>query len=125
MIKKIVLMMLLTIASIAYDFGAVPKVNVIDIPKGQRLMVQFGKTECIWCEHMAPYFKDIKEQYPKTPIYYINTDKDIVGGINSNVLVLPTSIFWDEEGKEIGRYEGYLLPDQIMELLEKYGVLVK
>ncbi len=125
MIKKIVLMILLTIASIAYDFGAVPKVNVIDIPKGQRLMVQFGKTECIWCEHMAPYFKDIKEQYPKTPIYYINTDKDIVGGINSNVLVLPTSIFWDEEGKEIGRYEGYLLPDQIMELLEKYGVLVK
>ena len=125
MIKKIVLMILLSIASIAYDFGAVPKVNVIDIPKGQRLMVQFGKTECIWCEHMAPYFKDIKEQYPKTPIYYINTDKDIVGGINSNVLVLPTSIFWDEEGKEIGRYEGYLLPDQIMELLEKYGVLVK
>ncbi len=125
MIKKIVLMILLSIASIAYDFGAVPKVNVVDIPKGQRLMVQFGKTECIWCEHMAPYFKDIKEQYPKTPIYYINTDKDIVGGINSNVLVLPTSIFWDEEGKEIGRYEGYLLPDQIMELLEKYGVLVK
>ena len=121
MIRKIVLTILLTIASIAYDFGAVPKVNVIDIPKGQRLMVQFGKTECIWCEHMAPYFKDIKEQYPKTPIYYINTDKDIVGGINSNVLVLPTSIFWDEEGKEIGRYEGYLLPDQIMEFwLSRY-----
>lgn len=125
MIKKIVLMMLLTIASIAYDFGAVPKVNVIDIPKGQRLMVQFGKTECIWCEHMAPYLKEIKEKYPKTPIYYINTDKDILGGINSNVVVLPTSIFWDENGTEIGRHEGYLLPDQIMELLRKYGVLVE
>ena len=109
----------------AYDFGDIPKVNVVDIPKGKRLMVQFGKTECIWCEHMAPYLKEIKANYPKVPIYYINTDKDVLGGINANVQVLPTSIFWDENGKEIGRFEGYLLPEQIMELLEKYGVLLK
>ena len=125
MFKKILLLLTVNLSLFGYDFGAVPKVNVVDIPKGQRLMVQFGKTECIWCEHMAPYFKEIKEKYPKTPIYYINTDKDMLGGINCNVEVLPTSIFWDESGKEIGRYEGYLLPDQIMELLEKYGVLVK
>ncbi|SFV69146.1 Thioredoxin [hydrothermal vent metagenome] len=123
--KKILLIALLTLSSLAYDFGDVPKVNVVDIPKGKRLMIQFGKTECIWCEHMAPYFKEIKAKYPKTPIYYINTDKDVLGAINSNVEVLPTSIFWDENGKEIGRYEGYLLPNQIMELLEKYDVLVK
>ncbi|SFV70784.1 Thioredoxin [hydrothermal vent metagenome] len=123
--KKILLIALLTLSSLAYDFGDVPKVNVVDIPKGKRLMIQFGKTECIWCEHMAPYFKEIKAKYPKTPIYYINTDKDVLGAINSNVEVLPTSIFWDENGKEIGRYEGYLLPNQIMELLEEYGVLVK
>ena len=123
MFKKLLLIFSLTVVSMAYDFGDIPKVNVVDIPKGERLMVQFGKTECIWCEHMAPYLKKIKADHPKTPIYYINTDKDILGGINSNVEVLPTSIFWDEDGKEIGRYEGYLLPEQIMELLEKYGVL--
>jgi len=123
--KKIVLMALLTLSSMAYDFGDIPKVNVVDIPKGKRLMVQFGKTKCIWCEHMAPYLKEIKAKYPSVAIYYINTDKDILGGINANVQVLPTSIFWDEEGKEIGRYEGYLLPEQIMELLVKYGVLAE
>ena len=48
-----------------------------------------------------------------------------MGSINSNIEVLPTAIFWDAEGKEIGRDEGYLLPEQIMEELEKYGVLVK
>jgi thioredoxin-related protein len=124
-LKKLFLILLLTLSTMAYDFGNIPKVNVVDIPKGKPLMVQFGKTECIWCEHMAPYLKEINAKYPNTPIYYINTDKDVLGGINSNVEVLPTSIFWDEEGKEVGRYEGYLLPEQIMELLEKYGVLVK
>jgi len=125
MIKKLFLLIALTFSAMAYDFGAIPKVNLVDIPKGKPTMVQFGKTKCIWCEHMAPYLKKIKADYPKTPIYYINTDKDILGGINAGVEVLPTSLFLDKDGKEIGRYEGYLLPNQIMELLVKYGVLVK
>jgi thioredoxin-related protein len=125
MLKKLFLLLILTLFSMAYDFGTVVQTSVDKIPKGKVLMIEFGKTECIWCEHMAPYFKDIKEQYPKTPIYYINTDIDIMGGINNHIEVLPTAIFWDENGKEIGRHEGYLLPDQIMGLLEKYRVLVK
>lgn len=55
----------------------------------------------------------------------VNIHQDLMGSINSNIEVLPTAIFWDAEGKEIGRHEGYLLPEQIMEELEKYGVLVK
>ena len=125
MLKKIFLIISLTLASVAYDFGAVPKVNVADIPVGQPLMIQFGKTECLWCELMAPYFKEIKAQNPKTPIYYVNTDKDIEGMFRYKVEVLPTSIFWDRDGNVVGRVEGYLLPDRIMELLEQYGVLVK
>ena len=123
MFKKLLLILALTIGSFAYDFGDIPKVNLVDIPKGERLMIQFGKTKCIWCEHMAPYLKEIKFENPDVPIYYINTDKDMLGGINAEVEVLPTSIFWNEEGKEIGRYEGYLLPKQIMELLQKYKVI--
>ena len=109
----------------AYDFGDVPKVNVEDIPIGKATMIQFGKTECIWCEHMAPYLKEIKAEFPKTPIYYVNTDLDIAGMIKYNVIVLPLSVFLDEQGNVIGRVEGYLMPDRIMELLEAYGVLVK
>ena len=125
MIKKIFLLLSLTLASMAYDFGMVPKVNVADIPVGKPTMIQFGKTECLWCEHMAPYFKEIKAEYPKTPIYYVNTDKDIEGMFRYKVEILPTSIFWDANGNVVGRVEGYLLPDKIMELLEQYGVLVK
>jgi len=125
MFKKLFLILLLSVASLAYDFGAVPKVRVEDVPIGQPVMIQFGKTQCVWCKYMSTYFKEIKEKYPKTPIYYVNTDLDIAGMIEHNVIVLPTSIFLDKDGKVIGRVEGYLLPDKIMELLETYGVLVK
>ncbi len=125
MLKKIILFIFMGFVAVAYDFGNILKVKVVDIPKGKITMVQFGKTECIWCEHMAPYLKEINAKYPKTPIYYVNTDKDILGAINMNISVLPASIFLDKDGKEIGRHEGYLLPDQIMELLRKYRVLVE
>ena len=125
MLKKLILILSLTLASMAYDFGDVPKVRVEDVPIGKPTLIQFGKTECVWCEHMAPYFKEIKAEYPKTPIYYVNTDLDVAGMIKYNVIVLPLSVFLDENGKEIGRVEGYLMPDRIMELLESYGVLVK
>ncbi len=123
MFRKFLLFSIFSILLFGYDFGAVPKVKVADIPKGKRVMVQFGKTECVWCEYMAKYFKEIKAKYPKVPIYYVNTDKDIMGAINSNVEILPASIFLDENGKEIGRHEGYLLPNQIMALLKKYKIL--
>ena len=125
MLKKLFLILSLTLTSMAYDFGDVPKVRVEDVPIGKPTLIQFGKTECVWCEHMAPYFKEIKAEYPKTPIYYVNTDLDVAGMIKYNVIVLPLSVFLDENGKEIGRVEGYLMPDRIMELLESYGVLVK
>ena len=125
MFKKLFLILLLSVASMAYDFGAVPKVRVADVPLGKPTMIQFGKTECIWCEHMAPYLKDIKAEYPRTPIYYVNTDLDMAGMIKHNIIVLPVSLFLDADGKVIGRVEGYLMPDRIMELLETYGVLVK
>ncbi|RUM73286.1 MAG: hypothetical protein DSZ11_06260 [Sulfurovum sp.] len=125
MFKKLFLILSLTLSSMAYDFGDVPKVKAEEIPIGKATMIQFGKTECIWCEHMAPYLKEIKAEFPKTPIYYVNTDLDIAGMIKYNVIVLPLSVFLDEQGNVIGRVEGYLMPDRIMELLEAYGVLVK
>ena len=125
MLKKFLLLLFFSLSLAAYDFGNIPKVSVVDIEKGKPLMIQFGKTECIWCEHMAPYLKEIKEKYPDVEIYYVNTDKDILGAINHNVEVLPTSIFWDEKGEEVGRVVGYLTPEKIMAALKKYGVLVE
>ena len=74
---------------------------------------------------MAPQLKEIKEEYPKTIIYYINTDKDILWAMENNISELPVEIFYDKDGKELGRNLGYLGKDDIMVLLEESGVLVK
>ena len=125
--KKITkLLLILTATLFAYDFGDIPQVLVKEIKTTDKpMMLVVGKTECIWCESMAPQLKEIKEEYPKTLIYYINTDKDILWAMENNISELPVEIFYDKDGKELGRNLGYLGKDDIMVLLEESGVLVK
>ena len=125
--KKITkLLLILTATLFAYDFGEIPQVLVKEIKTTDKpMMLVVGKTECIWCESMAPQLKEIKEEYPKTLIYYINTDKDILWAMENNISELPVEIFYDKDGKELGRNLGYLGKDDIMVLLEESGVLVK
>ena len=124
--KKIIISILLIVSTLlAYDFGNVPEIKLSQIPKGKPLMVMVGKTKCIWCESMAPQIKEIKEQYPKTVIYYVNSDKDSLGAINHNISELPVQLFYDKNGKELTRHIGYINKDGLLEYLRAYGVLVE
>jgi len=124
--KKItILLMAITLMLSAYDFGKVPQVRVSEIVMDKPLMILVGKTECIWCESMAPQLKEIKEEYPKTNIYYVNTDKDPMWAIENKIVELPVELFFDKDGKEIGRNVGYIGRDDILSLLEESAVLVK
>jgi len=124
--KKIITSILLIVSTLlAYDFGNVPEIKLSQIPKGKPLMVMVGKTKCIWCESMAPQIKEIKEQYPKTVIYYVNSDKDYIGAINHNISELPVQLFYDKNGKEVARHIGYINKKGLLEYLRAYGVLVE
>ena len=124
--KKIFLpLILVTLTLFAYDFGTIPEKKFNEIKKEKPLMVMVGKTECIWCESMAPVLKEISEEYPKAAIYYVNTDHDILGAINNNIVELPVQIFYDTKGKEVFRNLGYINKQKILEYLEEYNVLVK
>jgi len=108
----------------AYDFGNVPEKHLDEIEKLKKpLMVMVGKTECIWCESMAPQIKEILESYPKTPIYYFDVETDILASINRNISELPVQLFYDENGKEVGRHTGYMGKEEIIEYLQNYGIL--
>ena len=124
--KKIFLALLLaTLTLFAYDFGTIPEKKFNEMKIDKPLMVMVGKTHCIWCESMAPALKEITEEYPETNIYYVNTDHDVLGAINNNIVELPVQIFYDAEGKEVFRNLGYINKEKILEYLEEYNVLDK
>jgi len=122
--KKAILFVITSLALWAYDFGNVTETQFSKIKEQRPYMVMVGKTECIWCDSMAPQIKEIKEEYPETVIYYVNVDKDPLGGINHDILELPVQIFYNH-GKEFDRHIGYLGKEGLLNLLNVSGVLVK
>lgn len=123
--KTLLLITLIMVGLLAHDFGDVPEKKLDEIPKNKALMVMVGKTKCIWCDSMAPQIKEIKEQYPKTLIYYVNVDKDPLGAINHDISELPVQLFYGQNGKELGRHVGYLGKEDILEGLKEFGILVE
>ncbi len=123
--RVIISIIVMIITLLAHDFGDVPEIKLSQIPKDRPLMVMVGKTKCIWCDSMAPNIKEIKENYPKTAIYYVNVDKDFLGAINHNIEELPVQLFYNKNGKEIDRHIGYLGRDDMIEALRKYEILVE
>ncbi len=121
--KIILLSMIMVSLLLSYDFGNVPEKRLDQVPKGAPAMVMVGKTKCIWCESMAPWIKETKEQYPKSAIYYVNVDNDPLGAINHNISELPVQLFFDANGKEIGRHIGYLNREDLLAYLDHYGVI--
>jgi len=122
--KKAILLLITSITLMAYDFGDVIEIQFSKIKEERPYMIMVGKTKCIWCDSMAPQIKEIKEAYPKTVIYYVNVDKDPLGGINHNILELPVQIFY-ANGKEFDRHLGYINKEGLLNLLSLSGVLVK
>ncbi len=121
--KKLLLAILLSSILSAYDFGKIPKIRVKDITFGKPMMIMVGKTICVWCESMAPQLKEIKEEYPNTLIYYMNSDKEPKWAIKHRILELPVQIFYNARGEEVDRHIGYINKSDILELLKKNGVL--
>ena len=121
-IGLIVLLGLLTLTTRAFtaeEASTVPEVPVKDTVT----MVDLGADKCIPCKLMAPILKNLQEEYSgKAAILFIDVWKHPEQRKKFNVNTIPTQIFFDKEGKEIYRHEGFFGKDGILAILKKAGV---
>jgi thioredoxin 1 len=95
-----------------------------DIPhKGTVTMLDLGADKCIPCKMMAPIIEKLKKDYNgKADIIFIDVWKDPKQGERFKISSIPTQIFFDKDGKEAGRHEGFLKEALIVEKLKELGV---
>jgi thioredoxin 1 len=113
---------LLTLATGAFtaeEPSPIPGVPV----KGMLTMVDLGADKCIPCKMMAPVLRDLQKEYEgKAAILFIDIWKYPKELGKFRVSTIPTQIFYDKEGKEIYRHEGFLAKEGILDVLKKAGV---
>ena len=91
--------------------------------KGMVTMVDLGANECIPCKMMVPVMEKVEKKYHgKAAIIFIDVWKDKAPAKRFGIRAIPTQIFFDKEGKEVFRHEGFMGEAYIDRVFNKMGV---
>ena len=89
------------------------------IPK----LLDLGATKCVPCKMMAPILESLKEEYKgQFDVVFIDVWENPDASGKYGIKLIPTQIFFDAEGKELFRHEGFFSKDDILAKWKEYGV---
>lgn len=78
-------------------------------------LVDLGAGKCIPCRQMAPILKQLRDEYAgKLDVMFIDVWKDPDAANPYRIRMIPTQIFYDANGKELFRHEGFYSREQIL-----------
>lgn len=86
-------------------------------------MVDIGAKKCIPCKMMAPIIVELEQEYKdRAAIVFVDVWENPKAGAKYTIRVIPTQIFYDADGKEVLRHEGFYAKTAIVAELTKLGV---
>lgn len=86
-------------------------------------LVDLGAHSCIPCKMMAPILEDLRKTYAgRMHVVFIDVWQNPVAGKQYGINIIPTQIFYDADGKELFRHEGFFGKDDILAKWKELGV---
>lgn len=93
------------------------------VGSGVPVLLELGSHTCNPCKLMMPILRELKDEYAgKMEIGYVDIFKDKAIGEKYGIRVMPTQIFFDSEGKELFRHEGFFAKENILAKWKELGV---
>jgi thioredoxin 1 len=88
-----------------------PDHEVLDPPAataGLPKMIDLGADKCIPCKKMAPMLVALREDFTgQFDVVFIDVWKNRQAAVPYGIKLIPTQIFFDEDGKELFRHQGF------------------
>jgi thioredoxin 1 len=96
----------------------------VEVPvKGMVTMVDLGAKKCIPCKMMAPILVKMEKDYAgRAAVVFFDVWEDPKPAHRFGIRGIPTQIFFDKEGKEVYRHEGFLSEKEIVRRFKDMGV---
>jgi len=111
------------LAALALFVAATPalsgEVPVVPTP-GKVTMVDLGAKACVPCKMMQPVLAAITSRYAdRASIVFIDVWEHRDQPEKFGLRLIPTQIFYDKDGKEVSRHEGFLDEKPMAEILDR------
>lgn len=102
--------------------AADPGSKVVPV-EGMFNLVDLGAKKCIPCKMMAPIIEELEQEYKgRVAITFIDVWEKPEEAKKFSIRMIPTQIFYDTEGREVGRHEGFMDKKSIVAVFDKLGV---
>ncbi len=86
-------------------------------------LAALGAGACIPCKAMAPIRAELRREYAGTlAVDFYDVWKDPEAGRHFRIRMIPTLIFYDATGRELGRREGFISKPRILAAFESWGI---
>ena len=86
-------------------------------------LVDLGADKCIPCKAMAPILVELRATYAgRLQVDFIDVWKDPRAGDAYKIYAIPTQIFFDGNGQELTRHEGFISKEDILATWKRFGV---
>lgn len=85
-------------------------------------LVDLGADRCIPCKAMAPILVELREEYAgRMEVEFIDVWKNPSAGDPYRIYMIPTQIFFDPEGRELHRHQGFISKADILATWKRLG----
>ncbi len=86
-------------------------------------VVDLGADKCKACKELAPILEQLRKEYAgRVTVDFIDVWKNPKAGEPYRIRVIPTQVFFDADGKEVWRHEGFLPKADFVAKLAELGV---
>jgi len=87
------------------------------------IMIEFGSTSCLYCQKMGQILYKIKQQNPKSNIYFVNIYKDMPTAKKFGIKMIPTQVYLNKDGNIIGTHMGLIERDKLEKKLKNLEII--
>ena len=87
-------------------------------------LLDLGSAGCVACQQMAPALAELqRELRGKVNVQFVDVGKDASYAAKYDLVAIPTQIFFDARGKQVGRHEGALTKAEALAQLKRLGLM--
>ncbi|MFT7860163.1 MAG: thioredoxin family protein [Sulfurimonas sp.] len=90
------------------------------IGQGKPYFLEVGSESCHSCKVMGGLLYKMTQKHPHYSIYFIDVKREREAASMLKVMMIPTQIIYDKNGKEVYRHIGVLSKEEVEKLFRVY-----
>lgn len=90
---------------------------------GKPTLVEFGATGCVPCDMMQPILERLRQAHAaRLNVVFVHVGEEKVLAARYGIRAIPVQVFFDREGREFFRHEGFFSEAEVNRVLAQLGI---